>query len=450
MNYQDIAVVVYNNLPETCKDIKENLCDLTRFKFGGQYNYKIFDTDNITTTLASLANEYKWAVVAAAGTTIREQAQIQHTVEYAIEQKSPMACHILDRQGYFHFHPQWFAIDLSVYREIDCPAFEEQQGNITLHTRKTERSPDNVHDDYTPWWLHSHPEPAQYTCNYQGFGTQVIAGLINAGYNIANIPPQVRERKNYCYPEHNAEGIRRIIDDPAFVPEDNRSPLFWFHHEVNEMTRSLSIGYYVLNTEPLNSANTLKVKQFDCFVGVASGVKPACIVGQDNFANDSYVVLFDISPAAIKWQQYLFAEWDGDFNKLEHVLNVFKQQNPDLRPIYYQHQSFDQIITWFFSLTNMNAEEFQRCWKKYQSMKVEFVNVNLLEDQTPVLAAINQASKGAYLWTSNLFNMDYLTFYKTNRWTKNKFEEFNKLLQSQTHVPVAFEDCNKMQYFNLV
>jgi hypothetical protein len=450
MNHQDIAVVLYNNLPNTCANIEENLCDLTRFKFGGQYQYKIFDTKNITETLTKLSSTHKWAVIAAAGTTIREQAQIQQTVEHAIAQQSPLSCHILDRQGYFHFHPQWFAVDLSVYKEIGCPPFEEQRGNITLNTLRTERSLDNVHDDYTPWWLHSHPEPASYTCDYQGFGIQVIAKLISAGYNITNVPTSVRERKNYCYPEHNAEGIKRIIEDPNFVPEDSKSPLFWFHHEVSEMTRSLSVGYYVLNTEPLNDPHSLKIKQFDCFAGVASGVKPACIVGQDNFDPESHVVLFDISPAAIKWQKFLLAEWDGNFDKLEGLLNQFKFDNPDLRPIYYQHQSFKEIIDWFFSLTKMTPESFQQAWNKYKNMNVEFVNVNLLENHQPVLDAISKSKKGAYIWTSNLFNMDYLSFYKTHRWTNAKFDEFNNVLASQDHVPVAFENCNITTYFNVV
>lgn len=454
-NYPEIAAVLYNNLTADCADIEENLCDLTRFKFGGQNSFDIFETKNITDTLTELAETHEWAIVAGAGSIWREQAQMLDTIKYAKEQNSPLSCHILDRHGYFHFHPQWFAIDLKVYKEIGCPAFEEQPGGIVLNICTTERSVDNVHDDYTPWWLRSHPEKSKYNCTVRGFGTQVIAGLINAGYNIANVPTAIRERKNYCYPEHNAEDLKKIINDINLMPEGGlpkevSGPLWWFHNEVTEMTRSLKIGYYVLNTEPLNEIDELKIKQFDCFAGVASGVKPACIVGQDNFDSDSHVVLFDISPAAIKWQKFLLAEWDGDFDKLEGLLNQFKVDNPGLRPIYYQHQSFEEIINWFFSLTKMTPESFQRAWNKYKNMNVEFVNVNLLEDHQPVLDAISKSKKGAYVWTSNLFNMDYLSFYKTHRWANDKFIEFNDVLASQDHVPVAFESLNITTYFNVV
>lgn len=447
---KDIAVVVYDNLPAACDSIRENLCDLTRFKFGGQHNLAVFDTVDITKTLTELSGRFAWAVVAAAGTTIREQSQALETVEHAINTNSPLACHILDRNDYFHFHPQWFAVNLAAYREVGYPELEERPGRITLKTKTTRRSPDNVHDDYTPWWLHSSDEPAEYTCDYLGFGVKLIAELINAGYNITNVPQSVRQRKNYCYPEYNAEGIKRIIDDPAFVPEDSKSPLFWFHHEVSEMKRSLEIGYYVLNTEPLNNERQFHGRKFDCFAGVASGLKPACIVGQDNFADDSEVILFDISPAAIKWQQHLLSVWDGNLDTLGTVLQKFQQDNPDLRPIYYQHQSWDEIVAWFFSLTDLDAVEFKRRWDRYRNMNVKFININFLYDQQPIIDAVNRAHQGAYLWTSNLFNMDYLSFYKTVKWTNRTLETFTDKLKTGVSAPVAFENCNLVKYFNFV
>ena len=58
----NIAVVLYDNLPEECNKIKNNLRDLTYFKVThGPDKYDIHDTANITETLKSL-NEYDWAV----------------------------------------------------------------------------------------------------------------------------------------------------------------------------------------------------------------------------------------------------------------------------------------------------------------------------------------------------------------------------------------------------
>jgi hypothetical protein len=336
-----------------------------------------------------------------------------------------------------------------VYQEIGCPAFEETAGPIEITTLYTTRSGDNVHDDYTPWWLHAGQESQAYTSNQGYFGIQVIAQLINAGYSISNIPMEIRQRKNYCYPEYNSDEIKKIINDIEYLPKNDGGPVWWFSHEMRNMVQGLSRGYYVLNTEPLYFDQRLNHRKFDCFVGVASGVKPACLIGQLDFINDSQVILADISPAALKWQQYLFDSWDGDFHKLEQLLNTFKQQNPDLIPIYYQRQTFEELIAWFFSHVNMEPSEFQRCWKKYTSMDVKFVNLNFLDSTGVdfVVDTINQHGQGAYVWTSNLFHMDYLSFYHTNRWAEQRLGEFKQALDTRCQIPVALENGCWFDFF---
>lgn len=448
-DFPEIAVVMYNNLPERCKEIRENLCDLTRFKFNGQYQFSVYETDSITTTLKTLVGQHKWAVVVSVGNTIQTQMLIVDIVDHARHENSPLSCHILDRGGYYHLHPQCFAVDLDVYQEIGCPAFEETTGAVELHTLDTARSENNVHDDYTPWWLHAGTQAQAYTSDQGYFGIQVIADMIRAGHNITNIPMEIRQRKNYCYPEHNLDEIQRIIANTKYLPANDGGPIWWFAHEMRNMVQGLSRGYYVLNTEPLYFDAKLNGRKFNCFVGVASGVKPACLIGQLDFAVDSQVILADISPAALKWQQYLFESWDGDFHKLESLLNTFKQQNPDLIPIYYQRQTFEELIAWFFSHVNMQPSEFQRCWKKYSSMDVQFVQLNFLEPNgiDYVVDVINQHSQGAYVWTSNLFNMDYLSFYKTNRWAEQRLNAFKQALSTRCQTPVTLENGCWFDFF---
>ena len=448
-DFPEIAVVMYNNLPKRCKEISENLCDLTRFKFNGQYQFSIYETDSITATLKTLVGQHKWAVVVSAGNTLQTQMLIVDIVNHARREKSPLSCHILDRGGYYHLHSQCFAVNLDVYQEIDCPAFEETPGPVQLTTLHTTRSEDSVHDDYTPWWLHAGTDSQAYTSDQGYFGIQVIAGMIRAGYNITNIPMEIRQRKNYCYPEYNLDEIKRIIADPKYLPVNDGGPVWWFSHEMREMVQGLSRGYYVLNTEPLYFDTRLASRKFDCFVGVASGVKPACLIGQLDFADNSQVILADISPAALKWQRYLFNSWDGDFNKLESLLTTFKNQNPNLSPIYYRRQTFEELISWFFSHVNMEPAEFQQCWKKYTSMNVQFVELNFLEPSGVdfVVDVINQHSQGAYVWTSNLFHMDYLSFYKTNRWAEQRLREFKQALHTRCQLPVTLENGRSFDFF---
>jgi len=150
-DYPEIAVVLYNDLKPECDDIAQNLIDFTDFKLNGKYRLNIFHTKTITATLQQLAGNFAWAVVVTAGNFLQDQTLLFKTIEHAKNENSPLACHILDRGGYYHLHPQWFAIDLAAYTAIGSPPFEWTPGPVEIVTRTTERCPDNVHDDYTPW-----------------------------------------------------------------------------------------------------------------------------------------------------------------------------------------------------------------------------------------------------------------------------------------------------------
>ena len=450
-DFPEIAVVMYNNLPARCHEVEQNLCDFTKFKINGQHNLHTYETKNITEMLTTLSATHRWAVVIAAGNILQSQKLIMDSVEYAKKENSPLSCHILDRGGYFHLHPQYFTIDLEVYQSLGFPAFEETPGPVDINTKITERSIDNVHDDYTPWWLHSGTETKTYASDQGYFGINVVAGMINAGYNIVNIPRELRQRKNYCYPEHQLLEIKKMIADPLYVPVNNNGPIWWFAHDLRMITQGLDKGYYVMNTEPLYLDNPkLNDQQFDCFVGVASGVKPACLIGKLKFSDDSRIILVDISPAALKWQKHLLESWDGDFRTFEAVFRVFEKQNPDLIPIYFRDQSFENLFVWFFENVQMDSIEFQQCWKRYQTMQVEFVELNLLETPSMqyVVDTINQHQHGAYVWSSNLFHMDYLSFYRTDRWARDKLLEFVGKLRQETKIPVASEFLCFLEFYN--
>ena len=216
-DFPDVAVILYDDLKPVSKPIAQNLIDFTEFKLCGKYRFNIIHTQEITDTLSLCADQgFKWAVVVAAGNFLQDQILVINTIEYAKSQDAPMACHILDRGGYYHLHPQWFAIDLQVYDKIGRPSFEEKIGSQTIQTKKTQRCLDNAHDDYTPWWIKPHSdEPTEYHSDYGYFGIDVIAKLIQNDYTVTNIPEDVRKRKNYCYPEHNHDELMMLLAMPT-------------------------------------------------------------------------------------------------------------------------------------------------------------------------------------------------------------------------------------------
>lgn len=446
-DFPDIAVVLYNNLKPHCADIAQNLIDLTEFKLQGRYQFNLYQTTTLTQQLKELAAQgFAWAGVVAAGNFLQNQTLITDTIAHAQAENSPMACHILDRGGYYHLHPQWFALDLQAWTAIGQPAFEEQAGPVTFVTRKTHRDVNNAHDDYTPWWVESESEElVEYTSDRQYTGINVIAEFIRAGHRITNIPNEIRQKKNYCYPDHGYDDIVKLIADKNHEPQDEA--LWWFGFAMRQITKNLDTGYYVLNTETLIPPEEMKDQPLDCFVGVCGGLKPACITGNDNFVAGTQVYLFDISVAAIEWQKYLLSEWNGDFDVFEGVWQRFQSEHADYGPMYHSHQSISNNIDWFLNNAGLTRSDFQSRWNKYCGMTHTFVQLDLMDDNAAakILEITNQSRLGSYLWTSNAFVMDYLMFFKTRAWAMNKTQSFVNELAAGTICPILLENQGSLK-----
>ena len=155
-HHQSLLVVVhYDDLPSSINDIHDNLVDYTEYKLSmGPLKLSRITTKNISDTLASLTTKnIKWAIVITSGNLIISQEIFTQAIDFAVEHKTPLVGHIVDRGGYFHIHPQFFVLDLEVYSNIGCPTLEYSDTPITIQNNETTRSSDNVHDDYTPLWV---------------------------------------------------------------------------------------------------------------------------------------------------------------------------------------------------------------------------------------------------------------------------------------------------------
>jgi hypothetical protein len=451
-NYDKVAVIVYDDLRPHCDDIRDNLIDFTLFKLGGKHKLNIFQTKEITKTLTELTNtDYEWAVVIAVGHYIHSQETVFETIEVGISENSPLVCHILEKGGYFNFHQQWFALNLKVYKEVGTPSLEYIYGEHPPHvlpTFETERSIENIHDDYTPLWIKpSSNKIITYECQTAHFGTLLVSALINARHLIVNLPMGLRTQKSYAYADFCDNDIRAVLANPDTVLTDER-PFYWFNIKLKDLVGNLNLGYYVLNTETLIKEEELSTQKFDCFMGVCGGLKPAYIVGGNNFSDNTRVCLFDISKPAIEWQQYLRANWDGDFSKFEAMFKDFQFKNPTYRPLYHSQDSILDNIIWFLDNAGIDANEFSRRWNKYLGMNVEFTSLDLLADN--IIDQLNsftgQSTEGAYIWTSNAFNMDYLTFYKTKKWIDQYSSNFINSIKEKSPIPTVLENCGSLYF----
>jgi hypothetical protein len=447
-----IVSVLYDDIPENLNDIRNNLIDLTKFKMQGMLPIDIIKTNKLSDSLDKITPDVDWAVVIAAGHYLEGQYLIQETVDHAIKENVPLACHILAKGGYFHFHQQWFAIHLPTWRAVGSPRFEESRGRA-LTVKETVRDPNNVHDDYTPWWLKPGDSDKTYRTDHGYFGLNVVEALINHNHAITNIPQNIRNRKCYPYPDANHQEIREMINNPKkeFPKETTNSSVWWFKQLLDRLTDQLDRGFYVLNTEPITLNSRVDNAKFDCFVGVCGGIKPACIVGRDNFIAQSSVHLFDISDAALDWQKYLIEHWDGDFSTFESVFKSFMDKNPGYYPMYHSHLSIEENIAWYFKSGNLTKEEFQIRWNKYRTSEFNFHKLDLLApDAADQILSLIGDKKCCYLWASNAFSMDYLMFYKTEKGSELIGETFKRTLQNKSSIEIFYEECNQIKYIRPV
>jgi hypothetical protein len=263
------------------------------------------------------------------------------------------------------------------------------------------------------------------------------------------VPDSIRHKKSYCYPEFSHDEIRQLIADPDFVPTEN-SALWWFNRNLIEMRSNLQKGYYLLNTEPMASNIDISNECLDCFVGVCGGFKPAMIAGNDQFAINSSINLFDASTAAIDWQKYLLENWDGNFDNFELMFNQFQNLHPDYVAQYFAYKSIDENIEWFLASGNVTRQEFQRRWLRYKQMSFTFTNLNLLDASAAdtISALIKPAEYGTYIWTSNCFYMDYLMFFKTELGARAIGEKFIQSVVASTTTKILFENTGYIRKFN--
>ena len=116
--------------------------------------------------------------------------------------------------------------------------------------------------------------------------------------------------------------------------------------------------------------------------------------------------------------------------------------------IYFSNQSIDENIDWVLKGAGITREEFYQRWQQYRNLKHTFINLNLIDDDAnqQLLNLIKDANKGAYVWLSNAFHMDYLMFYKTKKWTQDKSNSFITDLVDKAPVSMVLENSGNLYF----
>jgi len=241
---------------------------------------------------------------------------------------------------------------------------------------------------------------------------------------------KIETLKAFCYPETYYSEVEQLMENLDY-PVPKKIELFAF--ELREAARNLKDGYYIINTEEVNISHKFENK-FDNYMGVCGGLKTYILLGQDYFTDDTTVLMFDISSAAIKWQQYLRNNWNGEVESFKQVTNKFIDANPNLVGI----QDGDRTIEKYISENNITQENLKQYWNKFLNLTVEYKQLDLFNNKhVEELLNHTEGKSNTYFWLSNCFQMERLVFQYGSH--INLQDEFIKRFREKSSSTCVFD-----------
>ena len=168
-----------------------------------------------------------------------------------VESKEYIKGHIMAKKGQSaYLHHQHINLNVDMWKTLGCPPLDEKWD-------KYERSDNNYHDDYTPFWLTPKDRP-----------------------KIQNFTHEERRRKGFSYYRDYNEAWMYIEDVEDFVEKDD----FYFSRFLTRIQES----FYMFNTESLAKVPEGK---FDLIFSPTAGYSAEAYVDKLNFQGE--VIFYD-------------------------------------------------------------------------------------------------------------------------------------------------------------
>ena len=152
---------------------------------------------------------YKYAVVFSTGTEYVNGREFFFEIEKLAKTDFYIYGHILDRgDAYYELHDQCYLINLSKFVELGQPAV----GQVSLGCEHSQiepaRSLENIHDNYTPYWIAAGSSSKVYKHKLHGWN--IISKILDSGGSISAFNDQVRNNKKHYYPEYQQEFLKHL------------------------------------------------------------------------------------------------------------------------------------------------------------------------------------------------------------------------------------------------
>jgi hypothetical protein len=265
-------------------------------------NYDIFQSQDEDSALKLVAEQgYKHAVVFSTGTEFVNGMSFFNEIEKLTKTDYAIYGHILDRKNAFYeLHHQCYLINLEIYKKLNYPLVGRTELNSSHNQTIPNRSSENIHDDYTPYWISLGNEKQNY--DHKLHGWNIISKFIDHGYKILAFDQNIRNNKKHYYPESQHDFLKHIS---------------WAYARYNYCATEF---VHLNNTEEINLKKTYKQ-----IITPASGDWFLKYIDKDNLSN---VVLYDYNQKSLDY-------WQNVLPKLQNVNYKFVKIDLLNQPDYH-------------------------------------------------------------------------------------------------------------------
>ena len=336
--------------------------------------------------------------------------------------------HIIEKpEGEFLFHEQCLIVNVDEFKKIPVSHFLSRM-NFKWEI-VPERSTESIHDDYSPMWLR--PTTSLKPINRSSFFSSLVRVSLYEGFEVPNIPLELRNNKTYLYPDDVSASVVKALLEPdsqnAFI--DFFDDYHWVKtfEAVHKKRNCLYTNCFYLNTESMEAGlkGIEKYEDIEVLYLLASGLKPLKIWSSGNFSGLTEIVFYDVSPVAIQFFQHLTTHWNGcdyiDF-LAKRVPGYFDQ---DQYVLLESGQSVSQVDVsrgkWAELVDSFGGpQSFAAVWRYFQKTRMRFVCCDLLTQKERLQMGDCQGRK--LIWYSNIF--DYVPLLLKNLNKRRLFEEY--------------------------
>lgn len=331
-------------------------------------------------------------IIISNGVMIFNPIQFWNGIE---KQNSKICGHILNLKSTFSIHEQFLMFDREIFDILESINLDNDIEYENNNFASIERSPENIHDDYTPLWIKWNGKTEHYKKVFlegiRGTYENIIDTVLKAGYTIDNVNSEIRKSKFYTYHVYKPEEFFKNISKKEVYPD-----MYSGHKSFYEIFDN-SNYVWMFNTESLFEFEGI----YDCFIGVGAGPIPWISLIKNNFESNSSVYFFDINKNTKIFNEW-FLKQDTDIY-LKSWSEIFK-----ISPCNGLFTIGDETAS--NQIWDNYKQEFVNQIEKIKKFKFVFLNEDMIAND--MLEDIIHNHKDSIVWFSNIFS--YFETFENN------------------------------------